>query len=60
MTEMGFERLLFKCADNFFETGKTPMKKCGTIHSKIKPPDYLDRGTALPVFFEIYKKYRNT
>ena len=60
MTELGFERLFFKCADKFFERGKTTMNKSGTILPKINPPNHMDRGTALPVFSELYKKYRNT
>ena len=60
MTELGFERLFFKCADKFFEKGKTPMNKSGTILPKINPPNHMDRGTALPVFSELYKKCRNT
>ena len=60
MTELGFERLFFKCADNFFETGKTPINKSGTILSKNNTPDHMDKGTSLSVFSELYKKYRNT
>ena len=55
MTELGFERLFFKCADKFFERGKTTMNKSGTILPKINPPNHMDRGTALPVFSELYK-----
>ena len=60
MTELGFERLFFKCADKFFETCKTPMNKPSTIVPDINLPDHIDRGSALPVFSELYKKYRNT
>ena len=60
MTELGFERLSFKYAVKFFETGKTPMYKSCTILPTIKPPNHMVRGTALPVFLELYKKYRNT
>ena len=60
ITELGFERLFFKCADKFFETGKTLMNKSGTILPKINPHEHMDRGTTLPVFLGLYKKYRNT
>ena len=60
VTKLGFERLFFKCADKSFETGKTPMNKSGTILPKINPPNHMDRGTTLPVFSELHKKYRNT
>ena len=60
MTELGFERLSFKYAVKFFETGKTPMYKSCAILPTIKPPNHMVRGTALPVFLELYKKYRNT
>ena len=60
MTELGFERLFFKCADKFFETGKTPMNKSSTILPDINLPDHIDRGSGQPVFSELYKKYRNT
>ena len=46
--------------DKFFEMGKTPMNNSGTILPKINSPDHMDRGTALQVFSELYKKYRNT
>ena len=59
MTELGFKRLFVKCADKFLETGQTQMNKSGTILPKINPPNHMDRGTALPVFSEFYKKYRN-
>ena len=59
MTELAFERLFFKCANKFFETGKTPMNKSGTILPKINLPHDMDRGTALPVF-QSFKKNRNT
>ena len=60
MTELGFEKLFFKCAGKFFKTGKIPMNKSGTILPKINPPNHMDKGTALPVFSKLYKKYRNT
>ena len=60
MTELDLERLFLKCADKFFKTGKTPMSKSGTILPKNKPPNPMDRGSTLPVFSELYKKYRNT
>ena len=60
MTRLGFERLFFKCADKFFKTGKTKMNKFLTILPKINPLDHMNRGTTLPVFLELYKKYRNT
>ena len=60
LTELGFERLFFKCADTFFVMGKTPMNKSGTILPKINPPDHMYRGSAVPVFSELYKKHRNT
>ena len=60
MTEVGFERLFFKCADKFFQTGKTPMNKSGIILPKINLPNHMDRGTSLSVFSELYKKYRHT
>ena len=59
MTELDFERLFLKCEDTFFERGQTQMNKSGTILPKINPPNHMDRGTALPVFSEFYKKYRN-
>ena len=40
--------------------GKRLMNKSGTILPKINLPNHMDRGTTLPVFSEIYKKYRNT
>ena len=60
MTELGLERLSFKYAVKFFETGKTPTDKSCTILPMIKPPNHMGRGTALPVSSELYKKYRNT
>ena len=36
------------------------MNKSGTILPKINPLNHIDRGTALPVFSEFKKKYRNT
>ena len=59
MTELDFERLFLKSEDTFFERGQTQMNKSGTILPKINPPNHMDRGTALPVFSEFYKKYRN-
>ena len=60
MIELGFEKLFFKSADKFFEMNETPMNKSGTILPKINLPNRMDSGTALPVFSELYKKYRNT
>ena len=60
MTELCFKRLFFKCADKFFETGKTPMNISGTILPKINLPNHMDRGSGVTVFSELYKKYRNT
>ena len=40
--------------------GKRLMNKSVTILPKINLPNHMDRGTTLPVFSEIYKKYRNT
>ena len=57
MNELSFQRLFFNCADKFFEMGKTPMNKSSTILSK-NPPNHMDRRTALPVFLELYKKYK--
>ena len=58
MTELAFERLFFKCTNKFFETGKTPMNKSGTILPKINLPHDMDRGTALPVFQSFKKKQK--
>ena len=60
ITKLGFERLFFKYADKFFKMAKTPMDKYSIILPKINLPNNMDRGTALPVFSELYKKCRNT
>ena len=57
---LGYENLLFKCADKFFQTGRTPLNNSSRTLPKINPLDHLDRATTLPAFFLLFKIYRNT
>ena len=57
---LGYENLFFKCADKFFQTGRTSLNNSGRTLSKINPLDHLDCATSLPAFYPLFKIYRKT
>ena len=50
---------VFKCVDNFFQTGRTSLNNSGRTFSKINTLDHLDRTTTLPAFSPLFKIYHN-
>ena len=58
MEKLGYIKLYFRCVDKFIETGKTPLSNSGRALSKINPPGHLHKDIRLPVFSQLYHKYR--